>query len=192
MSKVKSLVFTVCAVSWFLSGCGEVQRPEGVGQICPAGISRLQAMRTAEEVLGHMHFTIDKADAEAGVIKTRPLAGAKFFELWRSDNVGAFNFAEANLHSIRRIVELKINEQDGQLCIGCDVNVQRLSMPEQEVSIGRAYELFSKSTASIQKLKLQRQQKEGMRWIDLGSDKQLSEEILRRIEKGMAESGKAE
>ena len=198
MNKFKSILFLACPCLWvasvcatflLLAGCAQTQHYEVVEQIClpdtqSLGLltEKLQAMQIAEDVLGRMHFTIAKADAEQGLIRTKPLPAAQSFEFWRSDNVGAFNSLQANLHSIRRIAELDISQQGGQLCIGCDVKVQRLSMPEREVTTGgRAYEMFTRSRESMQMLKLHPEQKEGMAWIDLDKDRQLATEILKRI-----------
>jgi len=162
---------------------------------------KLQAMEIAEDVLAKMHFTIEKADASPatpgidtgqwrGFIRTRPLAGAQFFEFWRSDTVGADNWLESNLHSIRRVVELTMSEQQegspqsgSRLCINCEVQKYRLSMPEHHVSSSaRAYKMFSESNSAFQNLRLNPEQKAGMAWIDLGKDRQLAAEILKRIE----------
>ena len=183
-----------------LTGCAEEQQYGAVEPICVENVDKLEAMEIAEDVLAKMHFTIEKADAETatpgidtrrwrGYIRTRPLAGAQFFEFWRSDNAGADNRLESNLHSIRRVVELNMSEQDegppqsgNRLCINCDVQKYRLSMPEHEVSSSaRAYEMFSESNPALQNLRLNPEQKAGMAWIDLGKDRQLAAEILRRI-----------
>jgi hypothetical protein len=170
----------VCAL--ILMGCAQPQHQEVVEQICLSDMDKQQAMQAAEDVLGRMNFTIDKSDAEQGVIRTKPLSAAQSFEFWRSDNVGSFNTTEANLHSIRRTAELGISRQGGQLCISCNVKVQRLSLPERDItSSGRAYEMFSRSEPSIQILQLHPEQKKGMAWIDLDSDRQLATEILKRI-----------
>lgn len=165
------------------AGCAEQQRYEAAEPICMDNVDKHQAMEVAEDVLANMHFTIEKADIESGLIKTKPLPGAQFFEFWRSDNVGANNSLEANLHSIRRTVELNISRQNNRLCIDCNVAVQRLSLPEHEVSSsGRAYEMFSKSSSSLQKIRLNPEQEANMAWIDLGRDEQLAAEILKLIE----------
>lgn len=172
----------VCAM--ILTGCAQPQHQEVVEQICLPDTQKIQAMQMAEDVLDRMNFTITKADTEQGIIRTKPLPAAQSFEFWRSDNVGAFNSTEANLHSIRRTAELDISQEGGQLCISCDVKVQRLSLPEREVtSSGRSYKMFTPSKQSIQVLELHPEQKESMAWVDLGSDKQLATDILKQIEK---------
>ncbi|MFB0553148.1 MAG: hypothetical protein ACETWQ_07520 [Phycisphaerae bacterium] len=173
-----------------LSGCAEEQQYGAVEPICLENVNKLKMMETAEDVLAKMHFTVEKVDAERGFIRTRPLSGAQFFEFWRSDTVGADNWLESNLHSIRRVVELTMSEQEegppqsgNRLCINCDVQKYRLSLPEHQVSSSaRAYQMFSESNSAFQNLRLNPEQKAGMAWIDLGKDRQLAAEILKRIE----------
>ena len=183
MKKVKSSLFITCAAILSLTGCAGSRQYETVRQICTPDTNKAEAMQTAENVLGKMNFTIDKADPELGVITSKPLQGAQFFEFWRKDTIGAYNRAEANLHSIRKIVQLDIKQQDQQLCIGCVVEVQRLSLPERRVTGWRAYEMFSESDSSTQRLQLDPKQKIAMAWVDLGKDDKLGTLILKRIEK---------
>jgi len=148
------------------------------------GIETADLMDLAEDVLAEMHFTIEKADVQSGLIRTIPLSGAQFFEFWRSDNVGANNALAANLHTIRRTVTLYINQQGRELRIGCEVQAQRLSLPERQVnSSARVYGMFSISSQSLQRLKLNPEQKKKMAWIDLSRDSRLEAEILKRIER---------
>ncbi len=177
-----SYALMLCAL--FVSGCAEPYKGETVEQICPAGIDKQQAMQIAEDVLGKLHFSIAKSDVNLGIIRTMPLAGAQFFEFWRKDNVGSFSSAEANLHSIRRIAELNIKQQDTLLCIRCNVNTQRLHLPEQELNIrSRNYKQIRRTR---QTLILNPEQKKDMAWVDLGNDTKLATVILKRIENKIA------
>ncbi len=193
MNTLKSLLFTVCTALLFSAGCAREQQFKAVEKICVPAASKSQAMETAENVLDRMCFAIDKSDADSGIIRTRPLPGAQFFEFWRSDNVGAFNSAEASLHTIRRTVQLNINQQDGQLCIDCNVKTQRLNLPERPLFSGaHGYEMFTRSSESMHKLKIHSEQKIGMAWIDLGRDSRLETEILKRIENRLAKTHQKE
>lgn len=175
--------YALLACALVLAGCVRQYHTNATGQIRVPDIGKAETMEIAEDVLARLHFTIAKADVQSGLIKTRPLPGAQFFEFWRGDNVGADNGLQANLHTIRRTVELNISRQDQQLCIGCDVRIQRLSMPEREVSSSaRAYDMFSRSGPSLQRLTFNPEQQEAVAWIDLGKDIPLATEILRRIE----------
>lgn len=182
--------YALMACAFVLAGCAQ-QQYETISQICPQGIDKQQAMQIAEDCLGDLHFLIAKSDADLGLIKTRPLTGAQFFEFWRKDTVGSFNSAEANLHTIRRIAELNITRQNTQLCIHCNVNTQRMRLPEREIrSHARPYNLFSQSGSSTQILKLNPDQKQDMTWIDLGNDDKLATVILKQIENKIAKMQK--
>ncbi len=188
MNLIKQILFlSACTVIVISAGCSSQGQAEVIKQICVAAPGNEQVIEAAEAVLSGMHFDIDKSDTQQGFIRTRPLSGAQFFELWRDDTVGAFNFAESNMHSIRRIVELQIDQQSGQICLECDVSVQRLDMPEREISrSSQVSGVFSKSTSSMQRLKLNKGQRKEIRWDTLGNDSRLSTEILKRIENKLA------
>ncbi len=182
MNRVKILSFAACVVVGILGGCAKQQQFEKIERICLSDTDKAKAMRMAEDVLGEMHFEIEKSDGEQGLIRSRPLSGAQFFEFWRKDNVGTFNWAESNLHSIRRVVEMDVRQEDGRLCIGCKVSAQRLNLPERLLrGTGRGYEMFSESNPAVQKLKLDAGQKTLMTWVDLGRDELLETEILKRV-----------
>lgn len=194
------VVFGLCPLvcSMILAGCTGSQHSDtvtdvGPKEICVGNVEKAAAMQATEDVLAKMRFTIEKADAEMGYIRTNPLPGAQFFELWRKDSVGEFNSAEANLHTIQRTVQVEISEKDEGLCIGCLVRTQRLNLPEHEVtSAGHTHEMFSQSSPSFQRMKLNPKQEAGMAWVDLGSDGRLAAVVLGQIEKRIAELGKEE
>jgi hypothetical protein len=184
------LSFVLCIL--IFAGCAQQQKYETITQITVPDANEAEAMKISEDVLAKMHFTIEKADYENGIIRTRPLSGAQFFELWRSDNVGASNTLEANIHSIRRIVELHIRQktedrrqktEDGNLtsdtcpptsvlCIDCDVQVQRLNLliprKSDELLPSQNLEKLTR-TARVE-------------WANLDNDTKLATKILKRIE----------
>ena len=175
--------YVIATYVFMLTGCARQYRGQVNEQIYVPEISKAETMELAEDVLAKLHFTIDKADIRSGLIKTRPLSGAQFFEFWRGDNVGEANNLLANLHTTRRTVELDITEQGEKIRIGCNVRVQRLSLPEREItSSARAYDMFSRSSPFLQKFTLNPEQEKAMDWIDLDKDIPLANEILRRIQ----------
>lgn len=172
---------TICVL--LFSGCNQQQGISTVGQINVPNLSKAHAIQTVEDVLSDMHFEIDKADTDAGYVRTRPLAGAQFFEFWRSDSVGEDNWIMNNLHNMRRTVEIEVSRNNEQLQIDCNVHVQRLSLPEPEMtSTGQTYRMFSRSKPTMQRLTLNPKLQKGMTWVDLDDDKQLATEILKRID----------
>ena len=168
--------FGLFSVLCLFSGCANSLHE--IGQRPPTpDANKAEVIEITEDVLTRMHFEIDKIDSEAGYIKTRPLEGGQFFELWRSDNVGAQNWLMGNLHSVRRTAEINIDNY-----IDCAVHIQRLSMPEQEItSSARAYAMFSRSSPGLQTLVLNPEQQQSMAWTDLGQDEELEREIVKRI-----------
>jgi hypothetical protein len=141
-------------------------------------------MFEAEKALIRMNFVIDKFDVAGGIVRTRPLAGGQFFEIWRQDNRGGYNKGMANLHSIQRTAELKFSENNGQMCINCNVKLERLSIPEKEIdSSARAYAMFSDSEEENQTLILNAEQKSKMDWVNLGRDNSLEAYILKKVDK---------
>ncbi|MCJ7728344.1 MAG: hypothetical protein MUO27_00435 [Sedimentisphaerales bacterium] len=196
MNKSISYGLRVCALLFWLAGCAENKYIRTTEQICPPAVTKADstsspqadAITIAESVLAEMHFTIEKLDAETGFIRTNPLSGAQTFELWRTDSVGSFNRAEADLHSIRRTVELNVIQQSGQFCINCKATTQRLSLPQNQNAAGQG--ILSQTRLSAQKLKLSPEQKTNPTWIDLGRDSQLETEILKRIEKQLSRTKK--
>jgi hypothetical protein len=185
MNKSTLNKLVVCSLLFWLTGCAENKYTKTIEQLCSSAANKATAMTTAERVLAGMHFSIEKFDVDAGYIRTAPLSGSQSFEFWRSDSVGSTNQAEADLHSIRRAVEININEQAGQLCINCRANTQRLSMPQNQTETGQ-HAVMSREQKDIKKLKLSHEQKATLTWTDLGRDNQLETEILKRIEKQLA------
>ena len=163
-----------------LAGCA-VEQTTASKPLCVADANKAVVMQAAKQVLSGMQFGIEKFDIEAGYIRTQPLSGGQFFEPWRRDNVGAFNGAESNIHTIRRIIEIKVTDKGGEVCAECTAHTQRLSIPERSVTSGQAYAMHSESQRSVQKLNLAPEQQRNMTWIGLGTDAQLETEILKRI-----------
>ena len=181
-SIIKKAAFYV--IMLYSAGCAENKYIITEERFCLPAANKGELMATAEGVLAGMHFEIEKLDSEAGYIRTRPLSGGQTFEIWRADNVGALNRAEADLHSIRRTVELNVSEQAEQVCINCKATTERLSIPSEQTAV-RSYRAMT-GQKSIQKIS--REQKGNITWLDLGRDGQLETEILKRIEKRLAKA----
>jgi hypothetical protein len=59
-------------------------------------------------VLDDYYFKLDRQDRRAGVITTYPLTGKQWFEFWRKDAVGDEELLENALHTIYRVVKVRI------------------------------------------------------------------------------------
>ena len=173
-------LLVACAL---FSGCASQQQMVSDEPVCMPNTLTPQVMQAAQKVLLKMHFDIEKNDLEARYIRTRPLSGAQFFEFWRKDNASAFAREQANLHSIRRVVELDFSPENTTTCIQCRVNVSRLSIPERPIQ-GFSYMggLYTDSHTREQTLDVGTERTEGIEWLDIGPDHDLERKILELIQ----------
>jgi hypothetical protein len=185
MNKTLLNKLVIFSLVFWLAGCAENKYTKTIDRLCPPTADKAQAMSACEKVLTGMHFGIEKFDIEAGYIRTAPLSGSQSFEFWRSDSVGSFNQTEADLHSVRRTVEINVAEQSSQLCINCMASTERLSYPQNQTAADQ-HAVMSREQKDTKKLKLSREQKATITWTDLGRDNQLETEILKRIDKQLA------
>lgn len=188
----RTLLFVIaCMIGLAITGCKKqmqaetamlAAKTESISRICLTGTNKITALQAAENVLARLNFSIHKLDIESGYLLSKPLRAAQGFEFWRRDNIGKFNTAEANLHTIRRTVEINITEEAQQLCITCNVAVQRLSLSDYGQSQRTAkYDRYSEGKVDfgVQELELQAEYKT---WIDLGNDDKLATVILKQID----------
>lgn len=177
------VIWTLVTAICLFAGCAQkqIKKPEPV---CLAGTDMNSAMERVEKVLLRMNFVVVKADPTIGYIRTRPLPGGQFFEIWRKDNRDGYSKAMANLSSIQRTAELNFMQKNDGLCIDCNVTIERLSIPEKEIdSSARAYSMYSKSNETTHTLILNKEQQEKMDWINIGQDNNLEKYILDKIYK---------
>lgn len=183
MKNVLFVALSVIAAGVF-SGCGSQELSQPPDPLCLPNTPLSVTMNASQTVLEKMHFDIEKFDAEALYIRTRPLSGAQFFEFWRKDNTSAFAATQSNLHSIRRIVELELSSEDTDTCLQCRVYVSRLSIPERPIQgyilLGGAH---TKSHTRQQTLKVDPERKAMSEWMDAGPDRDLERKILELIKK---------
>jgi hypothetical protein len=185
MNTKKYLCKILLAMPLLLTGCAatnpsQTKAPEAV---C-FNQNLEKTMIVAEDVLTEMRFTIEKFDIQQGYIKTRPLAGKQLFEFWRSDNVGTYNSAEANLHSIIRQVEMKFHTKGQTTCALAFTNVKRLSLTEERLEgMERMAGIFTGGDADLQKLNIKNL--ENADWINLGPDHLLEKRIHQLIKTKM-------
>ena len=175
------LLFWACALV-FLTGCSNPQAKQ-IDKICLPGLTITKAMELSEGVLRDFNFAVNKEDPNTGYISTRPLPGGQFFEFWRKDNVGSYNQLQSSIQSIRRTVELKMDEQAGSLCVACNVKLERLSLsePPEEVR-GLQFDRFTGRRIRTAAMKMELEPGQAA-WVDLGTDTILESVILERIER---------
>ena len=187
MNKAGYVYFIVIVSLLGLFGCSSQKQIAPSEPLCLQWMPKEPAMETAEKALVKMRFTIEKYDTEKGLIITKPLRGAQFFEFWRHDNVGAQAGAEASIHSVRRTAVLNFSHTQTQLCIKCDVQTERLNfIVEDDEGISMADGVYSNRNNSGQNLAIDT---DGMSWTKLGADAGLETKILERIKNTMSKTG---
>lgn len=192
MMKKVLFVTIVTLICVFGLGCASQDLSLAADPVCLPNTSVDQAMESARTVLTKMQFELEKDDPEARYMRTRPLSGAQFFEFWRHDNTSAFSGAQANLHSIRRIVELEFTHENTTTCIQCGVQVLRLSIPEQPLEgTTRMGGIYTESSSRSQTLEVDSHRAAEMEWLDAGPDHALEGEILKLVQRD-AQKGKGE
>ena len=174
------LFFWACTLA-YLAGCSS-QNTKQIDKVCLPGLTTEKAIAISESILRDFNFSISKEDPNAGYISTRPLPGGQFFELWRKDNVGLHNQLQSSVQSVRRTVELKMDEQAGNLCVACNVKLERLSLsePPEEVR-GIEFDRFTGRRIKTSALKMELEPGQAF-WVDLGRDTKLESVILEKIE----------
>ena len=187
MDKNKCFWVLMSVSLFWIAGCASKTEFPAPEPLCSSGLNLDEAMQASEDVLGRLRFPIEKYDSDAALIRTGPYEGAHFFEFWRMDDASAYDRAYSNLHSIRRIVELNFDQQNGQLCIQCRVDMQQMSIPEEEVvGSSKGFTLFSESDETRQSLRLNPEQQKNMAWLDMGQDHRLAAKIMKKIEQKLA------
>ena len=180
-------IFAIMVLVVLLAGCSAPEQILSSDPVCLPGIEVPETMEVARTVLDRMQFTMEKYDTQARYLRTRPLSGAQFFQIWRQDNASAYTSAEANLKSLRRIVEMEFSPFANRTCIKCRVYVQQLSLPEEPIEgVLRMAGNYTDSSSSNQTLRLEGRQLEKMEWLDKGLDRALEQKILEKIKEEVA------
>jgi hypothetical protein len=181
------------AISVLTAGCAMQSRSAAPGEPTHwAGVTTADAVQAAEDILVRMNFEIEKADATHGVVRTLPLRSAQVFEFWRQDNAAASDVLQADVQTLRKLVQIEFKPAGGQLAVNCRVRVQQLSIPEAQTAfVSHAYQMHSRSTPTTQTLDLSPKQKREMAWIDRDDDPILAQRIVERIA-GRVQPGSSE
>lgn len=182
MMKNVILTAVTAVLGVWAGGCSRPEQVVSSDPVCLPQISLEKAMDASRDVLEDMQFSIEKYDADARYIRTRPLSGAQFFQVWRQDNASGHAAARANMQSLRRIVEIEATPYPTRTCLECRVYVQQLSLPEEPIQGAMRFAgTYTESTATEQTLRLESGQLEQMEWLDAGLDRELEQKILTKI-----------
>ena len=190
--KTVCTITTICVIT-VLSGCSAgtntLNHKDKTDRIVLTDTDKTDAMQTAEDVLTDMHFKIAKSDRRLGIIRTRPLPAAQWFEMWRNDSFTPADKLEANIQSLQKTAVLKISQENEQTIINCTARTYRLNLPTDPPDSSAAAQALFTSTLPAENTN-HRNSKRKMSWNLLGKDTALSAEILRRISNKINKKGR--
>jgi len=157
-------------------------------------------------VLREHDFSPQRVDRRTGLAVTHPTTGAQWFEFWRADSQGSYQLLESSLHTLRRIVTLRLEPLSepaaasepaagepagasqpaeaepgpGEYRLIVQVDKQRYSAPERQVTTASmALGIYSERLPTEEGLR--RARSEGEHWVPLGRDVLLEAYLLDRI-----------
>ena len=182
-----------CLLAGAVAGSCQFHRPTGGDSLAAGdqivGKNYPLAWQAVLEVLRDHNFEPDRQDVRLGIITTEPTISGQFFEFWRADAQGWYQWAESSLHTVRRSVVARFDRQDGGkggYVLTLNVKVQRKFMPQRQVTTaGQALHMFGDKLPTYTGERIEADQ--GMSWVYLDSDRRLEQYLLDRIARKLPE-----
>lgn len=133
-------------------------------------------------VLRRANLTPDRQDRREGVITTKPITTQQWFEFWRHDAMGPYQWVESSMHAIQRLALVKISRLPGpgQYRVSVRVDVFRYSAPERQITTPSSALLMYSEKLPTESGELVLPQ-EVTHWVPLGEDPRMAGVLLRRI-----------
>ena len=166
-----------------LSGCATTSQMPAGGQVFVRGQNDEQVWEKTVDVV-HDYFSIERENHFDNVIETKYKVGASLLEPWQHDTVGFENRLESTLQSIRRKAFVHITPTgDGHL-ISVQVFREREDIPDpNQISPGGA--TFRQYIPLQRQLEIDSTDIARDRWIPLGRDPSLEQEMLQSLQMRM-------
>ncbi len=98
----------MCAAALWLAGCHAPAQPGGPTEIVLRIPDYDRYVDASLSLLRWYDFPPDRVDRTSGLIVTRPTTSGQWFEPWRRDVLGGYQRLESNLHTVRRVVTVRI------------------------------------------------------------------------------------
>ena len=132
--------------------------------------------------LRRVNLVPDRQDAREGIITTKPITSQQWFEFWRHDSLGLYQWAEASMHTTQRhaIVKIERQSEPDRYRVSVRVDVFRYSAPERQVTTPSGALLMYSEKLPTESGELLRPQ-EDVHWVRLGRDPHMEGLLLRRI-----------
>lgn len=136
----------------------------------------------ALRVLRRRGLTPERQDRRAGVITTKPITTQQWFEFWRHDAMGPYQWVESSMHTIQRLAVVRFKPQPdrNRYRVTVRVDVFRHSAPERQVTTPSSALMMYSEKLPTEEGEL-RHPNENLHWVRLGRDPRMESVLLRRI-----------
>lgn len=172
-------------VALFLMGCQAPPPPNGPTDMVLQIPDREGFIDATLTLLRERDFPLERVDREEGIAVTRPSTGKQWFEFWRPDSIGGYQLCESSIHTIRRIVTVRMVPEDPEspgenYRVSVQVDKERYSAPERQVTTASgALAIYSERLPTTEGLLAARV--EGEHWVPLGRDALFEAYLLEQI-----------
>lgn len=168
-----------------IAGCFGCHSPTGELQVIRGDIRIVKddlkpSWDEVLDVLSEHNFAADYQSLRVGRIITEPVVSQQWFEFWRDDAQGRYQWLESSLHTMRRRVEVTFAPANDGYRMTLFAYVERKSQPERQVTTASgAIQIYR------EKLPIYTGEKvaagEQVYWVDVGRDDRLEAYLLERI-----------
>ncbi len=168
----------VCLIITLFSGCA-AQRPAALKNSVEISGDFDRIWTVCQAQIKNRGFELDRLDFRNGVIETYPLISKQWFEFWHNDVIDGNSLAQSSLHTINRLVKLKIDKLDSNnYQLQCKVEKLKI-YHDRDVAGGniRAQETFTASQSRI----FNNKYSNNIKWLPAGNDPVLQQAILTDI-----------
>jgi len=180
----KYLPLTLIALSAVsLIGCSKTLEPQR-DAVSVDNSSFEQVWNACLASLEDHSFEVDRRDRRFGLIVSEPVVGKQFFEFWRKDTANSNHLLNSSLHTIRRVVTIRIAKQGPtEFQVDVEAQAQRISVPGTQLnSTAEAFELMRSQGVPASPRRSDYLRPRGDRtWIDIGREQALEQAIMRDI-----------
>jgi hypothetical protein len=166
--------FFMLTVAVFFAGCQAPPTPEGPTEMLLRIPDREAFLDATLTFLRGRDFPPERVDRPSGLVVTQPSTGQQWFEFWRKDSLGGYQLFESSVHTVRRIVTVRLEpgapeEEGGEFRVSVQVDKERYSAPERQVTTASgALAIYSERLPTAEGLMAAKT--EGEHWVPLGRD----------------------
>lgn len=188
------------------AGCQTPPQPSGQTERVLHVVDYEQFLDDSLSLLRRCDFAPAYVDRSRGLIISKPATSGQWFEFWRVDSAGGYQKLESSLHTMRRVVTVRVEPVDvggptmpasspatrpaatqpavehapGPYRVAVEVEKSRYSAPERQVTTASgALAIYSERLPTTEGLRGARSRHDA--WVPLGRDGSLEGLLLQRL-----------